>query len=417
MGELYRRFWVPALMSEEVGGPDSPPVKLRLLGEDLVAFRDTQGRVGVIDPYCPHRGANLYWGRNEDCGIRCVYHGWKFDVTGQCVDLPNTPEGESYKERVRLTTYPTFERAGIIWTFLGPPDKVPPPPRHPFMDLPDTHRYLKRFEIECNFIQAIDGDYDPSHAYFLHSTLDGNRTNKANAPGINTSQGIFDRVPFFEVESEITDYGVRFTHRATRGDPQNGTDVVGTMHFILPSFSTSGIQGIGIHANNIRVPIDDYRTSWFRLRWSFDPLPESELNEYKFGGFIYPELIPGKPIPVENKSNEYNINRHLQKTYSYTGIKSFPIQDLAVQEDQWGPLADRSKEHLVKSDEMIIRIRRHLLQLARDLEAGKEPVAPWRPEAFYETWNQVYEVPAGTSLKDARKVAEAEAPEAVALVE
>jgi len=115
----------------------------------------------------------------------------------------------------------------------------------------------------------------------------------------------------------------------------------------------------------------------------------AELNEYRYGGFIYPELVAGQPIPVENKSNDYLINRHLQKTYSYTGIKSFTIQDLAVQEDQWGPLADRSKEHLVKSDEMIIRYRRFLLTLARELEGGREPVAPWRPDAFYKTWNEI----------------------------
>ena len=391
MGELYRRFWIPMLLSEEVGAPDGPPVRVRLLGDDLVAFRDTRGVVGLIDPYCPHRGANLYWGRNEECGIRCVYHGWKFDTTGQCVDLPNTPEGETYREKVQIRAYPTWEKAGIIWAYLGPADKEPPKPGHPWLDLPDTHRYVKRFEIECNFIQAIDGDYDPSHAFFLHSTLDGNRTNKAAAANLTTGSGVFEGITFFDSEAVETDYGLQFrTRRRTGGS----TDRVGTSHFILPSFTTAGIQGIGINANNIRVPKDDYTTSWFRLRWSFEPLPEAELNEYRYGGFIYPELIPGTPTPVENKSNEYNINRHLQKTYSFTGIKAFPIQDLAVQEDQWGPLADRTQEHLVKSDEMIIRYRRQLLKLARELEAGKEPVAPWHPEAFYQTWNEVQVVPA-----------------------
>jgi phenylpropionate dioxygenase-like ring-hydroxylating dioxygenase large terminal subunit len=385
MGELYRRFWTPVVLADEVGGPDSPPVKVRVLGEDLVAFRDTDGNVGLIDPYCPHRGANLFWGRNEECGIRCVYHGWKFDTTGKCVEMPNSPEGESYKDRVRVTAYPTWEKAGIIWAYLGPADKEPPKPGYPWLDLPQTHRYLKRFEIECNFIQAIDGDYDPSHAYFLHSTLDGNRTNRANSQQFTTSQGVFEGVTFFESEAEEMDYGLRFRTRRHTGAVRR----VGTSHFILPSFTTAGIQGIGINANNIRVPKDDTHTSWFRLRWSFDPLPEAELNEYRYGGFIYPELVPGQPIPVENKSNNYLINRHLQKTYSYTGIKSFTIQDLAVQEDQWGPLADRSREHLVKSDEMIIRYRRFLLTLARDLEAGREPVAPWRPEAFYKTWNEI----------------------------
>ena len=391
MGELYRRFWTPALLSEDVAGPDSPPVKVRLLGEDLVAFRDSQGRVGLIDPYCPHRGANLFWGRNEDCGLRCVYHGWKFDVSGACVEVPNTPEGETYRDKVRLErAYPTFEAAGIVWTYMGPSDKVPPRPHYPWLDLPETHRYLRRFDIECNFAQAIDGDYDPSHAYFLHSTLDGNRTNAANRASMNTGQGALNFVEF-RSESEEADYGLRFVATSPAG---GGSVVKSTMHFILPSFTTSGINGIGIQSNNIRVPIDDYRTAWYRLRWSFDPLPESELNEYKYGGFIYPELIPGTHTAVENKSNDYNVNRLLQKTYSYTGIKSFPIQDLAVQEDQWGAFADRTKEHLVKSDEMIIRIRRYLIKLAKELQAGTEPVAPWKSEAFYNTWTESSLVPA-----------------------
>src|SRR5215467_3069854 len=141
------------------------------MGEDLIAFRDTNGRVGLVDAYCPHRGAPLFFGCNEECGLRCVYHGWKFDVHGQCVDLPNAPEGETFKAKIKTISYPCVEAGDLIWAYMGPPEQQPPFPEFEWLKLPKSHRYVSKFRLECNYLQAMEGDYDPSHARFLHSTL------------------------------------------------------------------------------------------------------------------------------------------------------------------------------------------------------------------------------------------------------
>ena len=136
MGELFRRFWLPVMLAEEVPNADGTPVRLHVLNEKLIAFRDSEGRVGIVDSYCPHRGAPLFFGRNEECGIRCVYHGWKFDVDGNCVDLPNSPEGETYKDKVAIKSYPAIEKGGLIWAYMGPKDTQPPMPGFDWLDQP-----------------------------------------------------------------------------------------------------------------------------------------------------------------------------------------------------------------------------------------------------------------------------------------
>ena len=171
MGELFRRFWLPVALSEELPGPDCMPVRVRVLGEDLIAFRDTDGKVGLVDAYCPHRGAPMFFGRNEEDGLRCVYHGWKFDVTGDCVDLPNAPEGDTYKDKVKIKSYPCEDQGDLIWAYMGPAEKQPPFPEFEWTKLPKSHRYVTKFVEQCNYLQAMEGDYDPSHARFLHSTL------------------------------------------------------------------------------------------------------------------------------------------------------------------------------------------------------------------------------------------------------
>src|SRR5256884_6922612 len=177
MGNLLRQYWFPAMPSYELPSPDSPPKKLRLLGEDLIAFRDSTGAVGVLANACPHRGASLYFGRNEEAGLRCVYHGWKFDGTGQCIDLPNTPEGDTFKNKIKITAYACEEAGGMVFAYMGPKDKQPPFPEFDFRHVPPENTYVTKFQLECNWLQATEGDFDPSHGVFLHSTLDNNRSN------------------------------------------------------------------------------------------------------------------------------------------------------------------------------------------------------------------------------------------------
>src|SRR6266540_307137 len=162
-GQLFRRFWLPAMLSSELPDPDGTPVRLRLLGEDLITFRDTSGRVGCVDAYCPHRGAALFFGRNEENGLRCIYHGWKFDVNGDCVHMPNCVEGESYSQKLKITAYPAIEGGGLIWFYMGPAERIPPHPGFEWFHLPTSHTSVAKYIYHSNYMQALEGDFDPSH--------------------------------------------------------------------------------------------------------------------------------------------------------------------------------------------------------------------------------------------------------------
>src|SRR5215471_5715489 len=178
MGDLFRRFWLPVALSEELPGPDCVPVRVRVLGEDLIAFRDSNGKVGLVDAFCPHRGAPMFFGRNEESGLRCIYHGWKFDVGGNCVDQMNEPE--QFCQKIHLTAYPTTEIGGVIWTYMGPRERMPAPPAFEWTQVPETHRHVSKVWEECNWLQALEGGIDTSHAPILHRTI----TPNTSRPGI-----------------------------------------------------------------------------------------------------------------------------------------------------------------------------------------------------------------------------------------
>src|ERR1700721_1642220 len=169
MGDTMRRYWMPACLSSEIAEPDSAPVRVRLLGEDLVAFRDTDGRIGLVEEFCPHRRVSLYFGRNEECGLRCVYHGWKFDRDGSCVDMPSEPPDSLFKTKVTIAAYPTWEGGGIIWTYMGPREKQPPPPDYEWVRAPDTHRFVSKTHEDANWLQGLEGGLDTAHSSFLHN--------------------------------------------------------------------------------------------------------------------------------------------------------------------------------------------------------------------------------------------------------
>jgi phthalate 4,5-dioxygenase len=410
MGDLFRRFWVPVLLASELPGPDCTPVRLRILGENLIAFRATDGTVGLLEANCPHRGAPLFFGRNEENGLRCIYHGWKFDVNGACTDLPSTPEGETYRHKIHITSYPCLEAGDLVWAYFGPADKKPPFPEFDWLNLPGSHRYVTKFELECNWLQAMEGDFDPSHAIFLHSSLD-NTGSSGDGAGINraTSQTIL-RTPTTRIVGS-SDAGEPFPrvvgNRRVKEDHSRSPNIVklesmdsalftvsgqdlpdgrkqGLAGLIwhMPMFCPPGVTQPGHLSNNMRVPIDNGHTMFFRLRWSLDPMSEEHIQEYKHGGYTHPELIPGTWKAKANIFNDYEIDRIVQKNFTYSGIKTFPLQDIAMMEDQWGPLADRTREHLTAMDYQIIYVRRHLLRAAKALQEGIEPIEPWRPESY-----------------------------------
>ncbi|HUZ77563.1 MAG TPA: Rieske 2Fe-2S domain-containing protein [Chloroflexota bacterium] len=403
MGELFRRFWLPAMLSEELPGPDCTPVRLRLLGEDLVAFKDTQGRTAIVDGFCPHRSAPLFFGRNEESGLRCVYHGWKFDVTGACVDMPNCVEGENFRSKVRLTAYPTFDGGGLIWVYMGPPAQRPPHPGYEFLDKPATHRYAFKYLLECNYAQSLENEFDTGHSAFLHSRLEGAQGARLDNRWVAAGMRQNRVVDYSKMQIVDTEFGSALIRRWDQ-QTENGNEVysIGTP-FWMPCFSAAGaLTAPGTFPLNIKVPVDDQHTAFFRYKWSDEPLTEQMLWEMKHGGYEFPAVIPGTFTPKENKSNDYLIDRNRQRFYNYTGISNTPVQDFAVTENQRGPVTDRTRETLVSSDKYLIHVRRRLLAAARLLMQGKEPAEPWHPDAYRQRMRRI-QVPPGTAPEEAAR--------------
>jgi nitrite reductase/ring-hydroxylating ferredoxin subunit len=352
MGGLIRRYWIPALYASELGEPDGAPVRVQLLGERLVAFRDTQGRIGLLGEFCPHRTASLFFGRNEECGLRCVYHGWKFDVEGNCVDQPSEPEGSNFKHKVRQTAYPCLERGGIVWTYMGPPEQQPPFPALEWTEVPASHRFVTRHLQDCNWLQALEGGFDTSHLSFLHSgTVRARDGHQMRLPSR------YDVIPM--------EFGfVAGTGRATDEGGMNWTANV----MLLPFHKLIATNPIGAHC---WVPLDDDTT----MNWCIDYLPDRPLTDADIGPSkswhgIHAEILPGGDRAVLNRDNDYLIDRGAQKSgATYTGIKGIGMQDCSIQESM-GPIADRTIEHLGVSDTVIIKLRRLLLETVRNVAAG-----------------------------------------------
>jgi phenylpropionate dioxygenase-like ring-hydroxylating dioxygenase large terminal subunit len=369
MGDLYRRFWLPVLVADELPEPDCVPVRLTVLGEKLVAFKDSNGRIGILDERCPHRLATLFWGRNEEAGLRCVYHGWKLDVEGNCVDIPNAPEGESFKDKVKaFAAYPAIERGGLVWAYMGPREVMPEPPAFELNAVPATHRYISKMFIGGNWMQGMEGDIDSSHVSFLHSRVD-NEAAVLLANNRLQSQIFADKTPKWFIKD--TDYGVML---AAQRQGEGDSFYWRVNQWVMPSFTMIAARpGMPIHFQ-VRVPMDDEHQIYYRIIWHPSrPLTEAELNDARYDGRNFPEVGPGFR-PVENAANDYNIDRQAQRSGSYTGIKSVPAQDWAVQEYQGGPILDRSLERLVSADESIIRVRSRILKAVRALQEGTEPV-------------------------------------------
>ena len=216
MGTLLRRFWLPALISTELPEPDGAPIRLKLMSEQLVAFRDTTGKVGIVQNNCPHRGASLFFGRNEESGLRCVYHGWKFDASGACVDMPNEPAESDFKQKVTATAYPTEEAGGVIWVYMGPAETRPPLPRPEWTLVPPEQRIVSRYIQENNWVQGLEGGIDSSHVSFLHSTV---ASHKGDFTGSSTNLFALDKSPEFRVVE--TDFGLLIGARRRVSDSED----------------------------------------------------------------------------------------------------------------------------------------------------------------------------------------------------
>ena len=364
MGGLMRRYWAPFLLSGELPQPDCPPVRVTLLGESLVAFRDSQGRVGLLTANCPHRGASLFFGRNEECGLRCVYHGWKFDLDGRCVDMPNEPPESNFKDKVHATAYPCRELAGIVWAYLGPPELTPEVPEYEFLMVPDSHRFITKRVQDCNWLQALEGGLDSSHISFLH------RGNYSDDLG-DIYYG--DPAPkFFIVPA---DYGLLIAaRRNTSSDGYNWRNTP----WMMPWYMLIPYPDGQVFGGHCWVPIDDQRCWNWTFSWRADrPLSDQERAVFESGAHIHSKLKPGTFVPEAGQDNDYLIDREVQRSKaSFTGIFGSGPQDAAVQEGM-GAICDRSREHLGASDAGVIATRRYLLRAVRDaaLLLGLDPAS------------------------------------------
>ena len=380
MGAYFRRFWQPVALSEELSERDGPPVRANVLGEELVVFRDTEGRIGLVDAHCPHRGAGMFYGRNEACGLRCVYHGWKFDVTGKAVDLPNVPPGSRQHDTVRIKAYPTREYGDIVWAWLGDPARVPEIPRIEFGLVPPERRYVTKQLIECNWAQVLEGDLDTSHFSFLHMpapSVPSNHNPDAPADERRLRWIRNDPLPRFQ----ILEHDVGFVVGGARRADNEGIYWRMTQ-FMLPSHGTgpSTLPGETYFGFTV-VPIDD-RSAWiYTYAWNPErDIEGAERAKLKAGHGIIAELGPDY-VPLRNRANEFQIDRAAQKHKSFTGVKGLAEQDLMVQQSQ-GYIVDRTRETLTASDAAVVKFRRTVMGEAKALAEGTEPTAPWQHEAY-----------------------------------
>jgi phenylpropionate dioxygenase-like ring-hydroxylating dioxygenase large terminal subunit len=384
MGQFFRRFWQPVALSRELPESDGAPLRVNIMGEELVAFRNTKGIVGLVDSKCPHRGANLYFGRNEDCAIRCVFHGWKFDIEGKPVELPNVPPGSQYHKTLRLKAYPTREYGGIVWAYMGPSEPeskgIPEVPELEFGALPESHRYVTKKLQECNWAQSIEGALDTSHFSFLHMPAPGIASNEnPDAPADEKRLRWIrnDPMPQFSILEHDVGFVIGGARRAD-GEERYWR----TTQFALPSHSTTPSTFPGeTHFGYTWVPIDDYNCWIYTYAWNPDrPLTEEEHAKFKSGHGVVAE-VDDKFIPIRNRSNEYLIDRQLQKHVNFTGVRGVAEQDAMIQDSQ-GRIADRTREHLSASDAAIARFRRAVLGGAKALLGGIEPGAPFKHESY-----------------------------------
>ena len=380
MGDLMRRYWLPTLLSSELPEPDCAPVRVRLLGEQLIAFRDTLGKVGLLSEFCPHRLTSMFFGRNEEGGLRCVYHGWKFDTAGNCLDMMNEPPGSDFHTKIKTTAYPVVEMGDLIWAYLGLEDKRPPEPKCEGTQVPSEHRWLTKKWQECNWLQALEGGIDTAHAPILHRRI----TENTDRPGIAVNTNLVKgQAP--KIEIDRTDYGYRYAGLRDLGDDRN---VIRAYHYVMPfhqfrplQFGLQGQDPRSLIAGHVWVPMDDDNCMVYNWMYNYagQPLTDADKEEeFQLG------RGPGEMLPdfrtKRNKSNDWMIDRQVQKYETFTGIEGINTQDQAIQESM-GPIVDRSGENLANSDMAIVIARRMLLDAASTVADGGDP--PGTGDSYY----------------------------------
>ncbi len=396
MGDFFRHYWIPALLATELPENDCPPVRVKLLGEPLIAFRDTEGRYGLMDEFCAHRRVSLWFGRNEEGGLRCPYHGWKYDYTGQCVDVPSEPEESGFCEKIKLRAYPLIKVGDVLWAYMGDAENRPPEPAWEFATVPAEQTFTSKRWQECNWLQAMEGGIDSSHVSFLHS---GNLKSDPLFKGAKGNQyNQRDKKPVFEVvESE----GGLFI--GARRMAEEGHYYWRVTPWVMPSFTMVPPRGDHPIHGHFWIPIDD-ENCW---AWSFDyhptrALTESERQAMLDGYGIHNQYVPGTFRPLQNKDNDYLIDRDAQKRgETYSGVRGIAMQDASLQESM-GPIVDRTRENLVSTDNGIIMARNRLRKACEALRnKGVEP--PGRDTEHQQVRSAARVLPPDQPFKEAMK--------------
>ncbi len=396
MGELFRRYWIPALLAWELPEPDCPPVRVKLLSERLIAFRDSSGKLGLTDEFCAHRGVSLWFGRNEEDGLRCSYHGWKYDTSGQCIEVPSEPVESGFCKKIRLKSYPLVERGGVLWAYMGPAQTQPPLPEYEFALVRDEQRFVSKRLQECNYLQAMEGGIDSSHVSFLH------RFTVTSDPLFKGAKGneynLRDAQPKFEVVESAG--GLLIGARRNADDGQYYWRVT---QWLVPFFTMIPPRGQHSVHGHFWVPVDD-ENCW---AWSYDyhpvrDLTADELAAMNDGQGIHVQYVPGTFRPLQNKDNDYLIDRRAQKEGStYSGVHGFAMQDASVQESM-GPIQDRTKENLVSTDNGVIMARHRLMRAAKAL-ADKGVLPPGRDPAHQRVRSASVVLPPDAAFAEAAK--------------
>jgi phenylpropionate dioxygenase-like ring-hydroxylating dioxygenase large terminal subunit len=395
-GNLFRRYWIPALLAEELPENECPPVRVKLLSERLLAFRDTNGRYGLIDEFCAHRGVSLWFGRNEEAGLRCPYHGWKYDVTGQCIDVPSEPEESGFCRKIKLKSYPLIKIGDVLWTYMGPPEKQPPQPEWEFALVPPEQTFTSKRLQECNWLQAMEGGIDSSHVSFLHR---GSLNSDPLFKGAKGNQyNLNDMRPVFEVVEQPGGLYI-----GARRNAEDGKYYWRITPWVMPSFTMVPPRGDHPVHGHFWIPIDD-ENCW---AWSFDyhpirALTGPERQAMIEGKGIHVRYVPGTYRPAANKDNDYLMDRAAQKAgRTYSGVEGIAMQDASLQESM-GPIVDRAKENLVSTDNGIIMARHRLIKAARAL-AEKDVTPPGVDPEHQRVRSAAFVLPLDQAFKDAAK--------------
>jgi phenylpropionate dioxygenase-like ring-hydroxylating dioxygenase large terminal subunit len=401
-GELLRRYWQPLALTEEL--PEgAAPLPVRLLGEDLVLFRDHQGRPGLLGLHCSHRGADLSYGRLEDGGLRCIYHGWLYDIRGRCLDQPGEPGGGEHRAEIRHPAYPCEERGGVIFAYMGP-GEPPLLPNYEFLNVPPENRFVSKYFQDCNYLQGNEGNLDPTHNNLLH--YPNNNLEHTGNKDLTAFRGGRGAAPEMQnLDAEPVRFGVRLCDTTAM---EGGKKNLRIYHFVMPNFTMfpGPQQGRGGYSINWHVPIDDHRHWKYTFLFNRERPLDMEMARERLGVGITADYRL-----LQSKERRYMQDRAAMKSRSYTGIDGFAAQDSCAIEGM-GAIQDRTQEHLVSSDRIIVAMRKVFSKAIRDVQQGQDPpnvIRSAEANRYPDLFIYVGVVPESTDWRKFCKQLEAEA--------